>query len=171
MRQHCYKGLSPPFRIQGFFGNRSHDLRRSDFSDAAYGLLPRLMRNRSPCRPFHAAISCYTLKYCRVLHHLLRLSNRHRTVVTLVFSPWFDFSNDFACSSRTGCVLRWSLIVFLFLTLAPHDCVTYCQARGLSGNSSPCGECALSLFGTCPRTGCLLGWFSTILLVSHPGTT
>ena len=33
------------------------------------------------------------------------------------------------------------LIIFLFLTLAPHDCVTYCQAWGLSGHTSPCGEC------------------------------
>ena len=32
--------------------------------------------------------------------------------------------------------------VFLFLTLAPRDCVTYSQARGLSGHTSPCSECA-----------------------------
>ena len=25
--------------------------------------------------------------------------------------------------------------------MAPHDCITYCQARGLSGHISPCGEC------------------------------
>ena len=31
--------------------------------------------------------------------------------------------------------------LLLFLTLAPHDHVTYCQARGLSGHTSPCGEC------------------------------
>ena len=34
-RQRRYKALSPPFRIQGFLGNRSRDLRRSEFSDAA----------------------------------------------------------------------------------------------------------------------------------------
>ena len=28
-----------------------------------------------------------------------------------------------------------------FWTLAPHDHVTYCQAQGLSGHTSPCGEC------------------------------
>ena len=28
-----------------------------------------------------------------------------------------------------------------FWTLAPHDHVTYCQARKLSGHTSPCGEC------------------------------
>ena len=28
-----------------------------------------------------------------------------------------------------------------FWTLAPHDHVTCCQARGLSGHISPCGEC------------------------------
>ena len=28
-----------------------------------------------------------------------------------------------------------------FWTLAPHDHVTCCQAWGLSGHTSPCGEC------------------------------
>ena len=28
-----------------------------------------------------------------------------------------------------------------FWTLAPRDHVTYCQARGLSGHTSPCVEC------------------------------
>ena len=28
-----------------------------------------------------------------------------------------------------------------FWTLAPRDYVTYYQARGLSGHTSPCGEC------------------------------
>ena len=32
-------------------------------------------------------------------------------------------------------------LVFYFLTLAPHDYVIYCQAQGLSGHTSPCGEC------------------------------
>ena len=35
---------------------------------------------------------------------------------------------------------------FAFLLLwtpEPRDYVTYCQARGLSGHTSPCGECAL----------------------------
>ena len=32
--------------------------------------------------------------------------------------------------------------IFLFLILVPRDCVTYCQARGLSGHTSPRGECA-----------------------------
>jgi hypothetical protein len=27
-------------------------------------------------------------------------------------------------------------------TLEPRDLVTYCQAWGLSGHTSPCGECA-----------------------------
>ena len=34
------------------------------------------------------------------------------------------------------------LLFFYFLTLAPHDYVIYCQARGLSGHTSPHGECA-----------------------------
>ena len=40
----------------------------------------------------------------------------------------------------TGCLLGWFCILLLW-TLAPHDYVIYCQARGLSGHTSPCGEC------------------------------
>ena len=43
--------------------------------------------------------------------------------------------------SRTGCLLGWSFTIFLLWTLAPHDYVICCQARGLSGHNSPCGEC------------------------------
>ena len=32
-------------------------------------------------------------------------------------------------------------LVFYFLTLAPHDYVIYCQARGLRGHTSARGEC------------------------------
>ena len=32
-------------------------------------------------------------------------------------------------------------LIFYFLTLAPHDYVIYCQARGLSGHTLPHGEC------------------------------
>ena len=42
---------------------------------------------------------------------------------------------------RTGCLLGWSFAIFLPWTLAPYDYVIYCQARGLSGHTSPCGEC------------------------------
>ena len=38
-------------------------------------------------------------------------------------------------------------LVFYFLTLAPRDYVTYCQAQGLSGHTSLCGECALFNLG------------------------
>ena len=31
--------------------------------------------------------------------------------------------------------------LLLFLTLAPRDHITYCQAQGLSGHTSPYGEC------------------------------
>ena len=41
----------------------------------------------------------------------------------------------------TNCLLGWSFIFLLFWTLTPHDYVIYCQARGLSGHTSPCGEC------------------------------
>ena len=34
------------------------------------------------------------------------------------------------------------LLFFLLWTLAPHDYIIRCQARGLSGHTSPHGECA-----------------------------
>ena len=33
------------------------------------------------------------------------------------------------------------LLFFYFLTLAPHDYIIYCQTWGLSGHTSPYGEC------------------------------
>ena len=44
--------------------------------------------------------------------------------------------------SRTGCLLGWPFTILLLWTLAPHDYVIYYQARGLSGHTSPRGECA-----------------------------
>ena len=41
----------------------------------------------------------------------------------------------------TGCLLGWSSAFLLLWTLAPCDYITYYQARGLSGHTSPCGEC------------------------------
>ena len=43
--------------------------------------------------------------------------------------------------SRTGYLLGWSFAILLLCTLAPYDYVIYCQARGLSGHTSPRGEC------------------------------
>ena len=40
-----------------------------------------------------------------------------------------------------GCLLGWSFAFLLLWTLTPRGCVTYCQARGLSRHTSPCGEC------------------------------
>ena len=40
-----------------------------------------------------------------------------------------------------GYLLGRSSTFLLLWTLAPRDYVTYCQARGLSGHTSPCGEC------------------------------
>ena len=42
----------------------------------------------------------------------------------------------------TSCLLGWSSTFLLLWTLAPHDYVIYCQARGLSGHTSPRGESA-----------------------------
>ena len=38
--------------------------------------------------------------------------------------------------------MRFSMKTFSFLTMAPRAYVTYYQARGLSGHTSPCGEFA-----------------------------
>ena len=57
------------------------------------------------------------------------------------------------------------LLFFFFLTLAPHDYIIYCQAWGLSGRTSPCGECAFLISGLHLGTGCLLGWSSAFLLL------
>ena len=43
--------------------------------------------------------------------------------------------------SGTGYLLGWSSAILLLWTLAPHDYVIYCQARGLSEHTSPCGKC------------------------------
>ena len=65
-----------------------------------------------------------------------------------------------------GCLtILGFFLLLLFLTLAPHDHVTYCQAQGLSGHTSPCDECALFFSGLSLRTGCLLGWSSIFLLL------
>ena len=131
-------------------GNHSRDLRRSEFSDVVYGPLLGLLRNRGPCRSFVTAVSYCSPNNRRLLRHLSRLSNRYCTAVTPIFSPWFDFSDIFAYSSGTSCLLGWSFIISLFLTLAPHDYIIYYLARGLSGHTSPCGECVLSCFGATP---------------------
>ena len=44
-------------------------------------------------------------------------------------------------SLGTGYLLDWSFTILLLWTLAPHDYVIYYQARGLSGHTSPRGEC------------------------------
>ena len=41
----------------------------------------------------------------------------------------------------TTCLLSWSSTFLLLWTLALYDCVIYYQARGLSGHTSPRGEC------------------------------
>ena len=41
----------------------------------------------------------------------------------------------------TSYLLGWSFTILLLWTLAPHNYVIYCQARRLSGHTSPHGEC------------------------------
>jgi len=65
----------------------------------------------------------------------------------------------------TGCLLGWSSTFLLLWTLAPRDCVTYCQAQGLSGHTSPCSECVFLISRLCPGIGCLLSWSSTFPLL------
>ena len=147
MRRCSYKDTQPTFRIQGFLGNRTMLICAFPNSPKRRGgSLSGLLRNRSPCRPFIAAIRFYSLNNRRILRHLLRLSNRYCTTVTPIFSPQFDFSDIVACSSAGF------LLFFLLRTLAPYDYVIYCQAWGLSGHTSPSGE-SVCFFWTTP---CLL---------------
>ena len=44
--------------------------------------------------------------------------------------------------SRAGCLLGWSFIILLLWTLTLHDYIIYYQAWGLSGHTSPRGDCA-----------------------------
>ena len=67
---------------------------------------------------------------------------------------------------RTGCLLGWSYAILLLWTLAPHDYVIYCQARGLSGHTSPHGECVFALIW---KTPCLLK-LKKIISLSHGRT-
>ena len=53
----------------------------------------------------------------------------------------------------------------MFFTLAPRDHVTYCQVQGLSGHTSPCGECAFLISGLRLGTGYQLSWSSAFLLL------
>ena len=49
--------------------------------------------------------------------------------------------SHFGASPRGWLPARLVLCFSLLWTLAPRDYVTYCQARGLSGHTSPHGEC------------------------------
>ena len=103
------------------------------------------------------------------VHPLLRfflhdLSNRHFLIYSRFSLVARGLRHHYdSVSHHTG-----DFFLLLFLTLAPHDHVTYCQAQGLSGHTSPCGECGLFILGLSPWTGRLLGWFSTFLLLSGP---
>ena len=49
--------------------------------------------------------------------------------------------SHFRVTPRDWLPARLVLCFSLLWTLAPRDSVTYCQAWGLSGHTSPCGEC------------------------------
>ena len=57
VRRRSFKALPPPFRIRGFLGNHSHDLRPNSPQQQS-GLLPGLSRNRGLYRRYISAI-CY----------------------------------------------------------------------------------------------------------------
>ena len=79
------------------------------------------------------------------------------------FHLWFgDCVSNMTWFLTTLGTFFWLL---LFLTLAPRDHVTYCQAQGLSGHTLPCGECVFLISGLHPRAGYLLGWSSAFLLL------
>ena len=47
----------------------------------------------------------------------------------------------FEATSKDWLPARLVFYFFLLWTLAPRVYVTYCQAQGLSGHTSPCGKC------------------------------
>ena len=47
----------------------------------------------------------------------------------------------FEATSKDWLPARLLFYFFLLWTLAPHDYVIYCQTQGLSGHTSPRGEC------------------------------
>ena len=59
VQRRSYKALRQLCHGRGFLGNRSRDLRRSDFSDAAYGPLSGPPCNRDPRHAFIVAVSFY----------------------------------------------------------------------------------------------------------------
>ena len=65
-------------------------------------------------------------------------------------------------------IFYWLL---LFLTLAPRDDITYYQAQGLSGHTSPCGECVFSHFGAMPRDWLPAQLIFYFISTLDPGTT
>ena len=133
-------------------GNRTHDFASPNSTQQQGGPLHGLSRNHGLYRRFISAICYGSPNIRRLLHQPLWLSNYYCTAITSVFSPRFVFSKISSCGSGTVSALRlgssphWGFFFsrLLFLTLAPRDHVTYCQARGLSGHTSPCGECAFS---------------------------
>jgi len=140
-----YKALSPPlFASEGFWEIIPAICAAPNSPTRFNGPQPGLSCSHSPCHSFIAAVCCYSPNNRRSLHNLSRLSNRYCTAITPIFSPRFDCSGISASSSGTDCLLGWSFITPLVLTLAPHDHVIYCQAQGLSGHTSSSGECALS---------------------------
>ena len=83
VRRRSYKALPPPFRIRGFLGNHSHDLRLSEFSATARWAITWAFAQPQPISPI-----CYgSLNIHRLLHQPLWLSNYYCTTITLVFSP------------------------------------------------------------------------------------
>ena len=59
----------------------------------------------------------------------------------------YDAPAGVSCFASTAIGFLTSAEI-LFWTLAPCACVTYYQAQGLSGHTSPCGECVCFLTPT-----------------------
>ena len=91
VRQRGYIALPLPFRILGFLGNRSRDLRFSEFSATEGGPLPGLSHSPNPYHRFISAICYGSPNIHRLLRQPLWLSNYYCTTITPVSSPRFCF--------------------------------------------------------------------------------
>ena len=96
-----------------------------------------LSRNCSPCSSFIAAVGYSSPNNRHLLRHLLRLSNGYCTTITLIFLHGGVFQiSPYMTRGLAACSVGL-FNIFLFLTLAPRDYITYYQAWGLSGHTSP----------------------------------
>ena len=109
VRRRSYKALPPPFRIRGFLGNRSRDLRFSELSAIAWWAVTWAFTQTVASI---ADLSPQSVTARRIFADLS--ANRYGSVITTVqpllryFLYGFDFSKISYCGSGTASALHLS---------------------------------------------------------------